>query len=257
MSGQGLNCFLFSLLQHVTGNYAKQNCGEEDVRRIKTHAGLEADLLEMNYGDTTNSLKLIGAVNALFKANFQVFMVVINFQGDFFLLDTASGDVTKEVQPVVVWLQVGHFVALTSKALYDTNDWKTKEHSANVHSEDQKLPTDSIAIARVSELVSGSQPLTPVPFQLTVSLPSQAVFRLQEAPNSSVHHNLALLSLDPSSTPSDLPTQIVTMKVSQSTAVVPQSDCATMLQSADALVNKLDSDAMVPQPVAVPIPKSN
>lgn len=41
VSGQGLNCFIYSLLQHVTGLYNLMSFDESLVRMVKKIAGLD------------------------------------------------------------------------------------------------------------------------------------------------------------------------------------------------------------------------
>jgi ankyrin repeat protein len=118
VSGQGLNCFIYSLLQHVTGRYDLRSFDENLIRVIKETAGLDPSSIEMRYDDTEDSLKLVKAINGIYGINLEVRSVQINNEGQPIILSPLfDSGISGRRQPVILWLQVNHYVAVTSLSL--------------------------------------------------------------------------------------------------------------------------------------------
>jgi hypothetical protein len=118
VSGRGLDCFIYSLLQHVTGRYDLSFFDNDLVCVIKKTAGLDPDFMEMRYDDTEDSLEIVKAINKIFRINLKVYSIQINNEGQPIILPPLfESDALGPMHPVILWLQVDHYVAVTSLTL--------------------------------------------------------------------------------------------------------------------------------------------
>jgi hypothetical protein len=118
VSGKDLNCFIYSLLQHVTGKYNVEDFDDNLIHRIKGGAGVSLDPV-MRYPDTPDSLKIVKAINKLYKINLEVSSIQIDNEGKSIILSPLfdSNNTLGQRSPVILWLQVNHYVAVTSLRL--------------------------------------------------------------------------------------------------------------------------------------------
>ena len=119
VSGDGFNCFIYSLLQHATLEYNKSRFSEDIVRRVKIEAGINSDSFEMMYSDTPVALKILQTINALYQVNLKVYYFSIDDEGHRIFTHQLfdSTNVSVSFRPVVVWQQPLHYVAICSTNL--------------------------------------------------------------------------------------------------------------------------------------------
>ncbi len=120
VSGGRLNCYIYSLLQHTTGQYHKRAFDAPLIDKIKQHAGVNLKP-EMVDPSTEEAVNIIKAINELYGVNLVVYTFQINRDGKPGITDTIfDQENAGEQQPVFLWLQPGHFVAITSIKLYNS-----------------------------------------------------------------------------------------------------------------------------------------
>lgn len=128
VSGGRLNCYIYSLLQHVTGQYNKRVFDASLIDTIKQRAGvnLRPEMIDPSTEDAVNIIK---AINGLYGVNLIVRTFQINRDGKPGITDTIfdAENLGEQQQPVFLWLQPGYFVAITTITLYNST-LEDKQH---------------------------------------------------------------------------------------------------------------------------------
>jgi len=118
VSGNNLNCFIYSLLQHATLQYGEREFSRDIIACIKNNAGINPNISEMRYSDTPEALRILQAINSLYK---------VNLEANFFQIDRAGVPIFSNIlfdpanflprRSAVIWQQPAHYVAICSAEL--------------------------------------------------------------------------------------------------------------------------------------------
>lgn len=168
VSSVGLNCFIYSLLQHAKQQYSISQFEPVLVDQIKTKAGLSQQA-EMRYNDTPETLAILKAVNEICGVNLEVHFIQISSGGQPIILSPLLDETLQsQKQSVVIWQQPGHYVAIASIKLAQLCglrfvDDKTEQEDIKVKTEPAivdnlpRIPYDRQILQRIINELSLSQ----------------------------------------------------------------------------------------------------
>lgn len=144
VSGSQFNCFINTLLQHARKQYKKEQFEDNTIAEIKRRAGVTETITPLYY-DTPEAQEILKVINTMYNVNLQVYFFQINDEGKPIFSPGALEDATSqhEKQPIVIWQQPGHYVAIVSDRLCQLTDLnnpesKTDAKEKDTHSEEMQ-----------------------------------------------------------------------------------------------------------------------